>query len=127
MSKSFPSDFIHVEGLRLWAHVGVLEHERLLGQYFELNFSLMIDLGEASRNDDMEKTVDYSIAIKQIQKLAFSVECLTLERFSEEILDCLEDLYGHVPMKIVLKKCSAPVSGFSGKVAVERNRYSYKE
>ncbi len=44
---------IHLHALRLWAHVGVLERERELGQWFELSLSLWHDLGPAGRSDDL--------------------------------------------------------------------------
>tara|TARA_Y100001968_G_C19307810_1_gene692521 strand:- start:78 stop:470 length:393 start_codon:yes stop_codon:yes gene_type:complete len=115
-------DVINVKDLTLWAHVGVLEKERLLGQPFSLDFSLWIDVSNAARNDDLSATVDYSIPIKGLQDLAFRENCLTIERFSETILDFLEGLYGQIPMKIVLRKCEPPVAGFNGYVEIERKR-----
>ena len=50
-----PSDRILVRGLRLWAHVGVLEQERLLGQWFELDLSLGFDLAAAGASDQLEQ------------------------------------------------------------------------
>ena len=113
---------IHVNDLNLWAHVGVLERENLLGQSFVLNFSIWLDLDEASINDDLSKTVDYSLAVREIQKLSSLVHCFTIEHFSEEILKCLESLYGKVPMKILLTKCNPPIDGFNGTISVEKAR-----
>ncbi|MDP4707690.1 MAG: dihydroneopterin aldolase, partial [Cyanobium sp. MAG_237] len=41
------SDAIQVRGLRLWAHVGVLDFERSEGQWFELDLELGVDLSAA--------------------------------------------------------------------------------
>ena len=60
-------DRILVRGLRLWAHVGVLEQERLLGQWFELDFSLAWDLAGAGASDQLELSLDYSLAITALQ------------------------------------------------------------
>ena len=122
MSNCLPFGAIHVDGLRLWAHVGVLDNERLLGQYFEVNFSIWTNLENVCDTDKIEQTYDYSIAIKEIQKLSFSIDCFTVEYFSRKILDCLEEIYGKVPMKVFLLKCSPPVPGFCGRVAVENYR-----
>ncbi len=111
---------IHVENIRLWAHVGFLDHERLHGQLFTVDFSIWLNLEEASRTDDLEDTADYSLAIKAIQEMAFQLNCKTIEYFSEQIFMCLESLYGRVPTKITLTKCNPPVEGFPGTVAVER-------
>ena len=46
-------DAIHVRDLMLWAHVGVLEHERRDGQWFSLDITLWQDLGSAAAHDDL--------------------------------------------------------------------------
>jgi dihydroneopterin aldolase len=38
------------------------------------------------------------------------------------MLDLAEALYGTVPIELELRKCSAPVPGFGGVVAVRRQR-----
>jgi dihydroneopterin aldolase len=116
-------DRILVRGLRLWAHVGVLEQERQLGQWFELDLELGWDLAAAAAGDDLSATLDYSLAIKALQRQASEIRCLTLEHWSERILQLLEQLYGPVPMALELRKCAAPVPGFGGTVAVRRQRH----
>lgn len=115
-------DRVVVRGLRLWAHVGVLQHERQMGQWFELDFSLGWDLTAAAVADDLSQTLDYSRAIQALQLQARGLRCLTLEHWSDRILQVLEDLYGPVPIWLELRKCQAPVPGFSGIVAVQRSR-----
>ena len=123
MSHAPTDDRIVVRGLRLWAHVGVLEPERRLGQWFELDLELGWDLAAAAAGDDLTATLDYSRAISALQQQARSIVCLTLEHWSEQILVLLEELYGPVPMVVELRKCQAPVPGFSGSVAVRRRRH----
>lgn len=119
---SASADRVVVRGLRLWAHVGVLQHERQMGQWFELDFSLGWDLTAAAVADDLSQTLDYSRAIQALQFQARGLRCLTLEHWSDRILQVLEDLYGPVPIWLELRKCQAPVPGFSGIVAVQRSR-----
>lgn len=116
-------DRVVVRGLRLWAHVGVLDHERRLGQWFELDFSLGSDLTAAGERDDLGCSLDYSLAIVALQSQARAIRCLTLEHWSDAILRLLEQLYGPVPIWLELRKCQAPVPGFSGIVAVQRTRH----
>jgi dihydroneopterin aldolase len=118
-----PSDRILVRDLRLWAHVGVLEPERRLGQWFELDLELAADLAAAGAADALELSLDYSRAITALQQQARTVRCLTLEHYAERILTLLEELYGPVPMRLELRKCQAPVPGFTGTVAVRRSRH----
>ena len=123
MASPFPPDQILVRNLRLWAHVGVLEDERQQGQWFELDLELGWDVAAAAAGDDLAATLDYSLAIRALQRQAEQIRCRTLEHWSEQILGRLEDLYGAVPMMLELRKCKAPVPGFSGTVAVRRRRH----
>jgi dihydroneopterin aldolase len=115
-------DRIVVRGLRLWAHVGVLDFERAEGQWFELDLRLGFDLTPAGRSDALADTLDYSQLITALQRQARTLRCHTLEHYSERILDLVAELYGLVPVCLELRKCQAPVFGFSGIVAVRRSR-----
>jgi dihydroneopterin aldolase len=117
-----PADAIHVQGLRLWAHVGVLEHERRDGQWFELEFWLGGDLQTAATDDDLAGSFDYALAITSLQRQGRTVQCLTIEHYSELILEQLEQLYGAIPLRLELVKCQPPIPGFNGRVSVLRQR-----
>ncbi len=115
-------DLIHIHGLRLWANVGVLDHERRDGQWFQLDITLGLDLGQSAKCDDLSATADYSLAVLALQALVRELCCLTIERFSEEVFEVLERLYGPLPMHLLLQKCNPPIAGFTGTVAIERRR-----
>ena len=115
-------DAILIRDLELWAHVGVLEQERRDGQWFRLDIKFELDLTSAAVADDLSASLDYSLAIQALQMLGREICCLTIEHFSERVLDRLQELYGPVPIGLRLTKCAAPVPGFRGLVAVERSR-----
>jgi 7,8-dihydroneopterin aldolase/epimerase/oxygenase len=115
-------DVIEVRGLRLWAHVGVLERERAEGQWFELAFRLGGDVAVAARADDLAASFDYGTAITALQAQARTIRCRTIEHYSERILDLLEHCYGPIPLEIELAKCHPPIAGFTGSVALRRRR-----
>lgn len=116
------SEGIHVRGLRLWAHVGVLEKERLHGQWFELDFFLGWDLTDTAQHDDLSEGLDYATGIEALRAQAQVIYCNTLEHYSERILDLLEECYGPIPLALELTKCRAPIPGFAGSVTVSRRR-----
>ena len=122
MSQFHNLSAIHIKDINLWAHVGVLESERINGQSFVLDISFFLDLDQASKLDQLDKSIDYSEAIKVVQKLSFEINCLTIEYFSDQILNLLESLYGKIPINILLKKCSPPINGFTGSVLIEKSR-----
>lgn len=123
MPSLIPSlDVIRIDDLCLWAHVGVLEHERRDGQWFRLDLALHLDLSGAAALDALEATADYSLAVNALQVLAAEIRCQTIEHFSERVFEVLESLYGALPMHLRLSKCSPPIAGFNGTVSIERWR-----
>ena len=117
-----PLDVIRVDDLRLWAHVGVLDHERLHGQWFRVDLALHLDVSQAALADSLEATADYSQAVQALQTLAADIRCQTIEHFSERMFDVLEQLYGSIPIRLRLCKCRPPIPGFAGTVSIERWR-----
>ena len=115
--------WILVRGLRLWAHVGVLDVERELGQWFEVDLRLGLDATSAGSSDALAETLDYSLVITALQSQARSMVCQTIEHYSEQMLDLVQQLYGPVPTQLELRKCQVPVAGFGGDVAILRRRH----
>jgi dihydroneopterin aldolase len=117
--------WIHVRGLRLWAHVGVLPVEREHGQWFELELrlGLALDGPSAASSDDLAHTLDYCLVIQALQTQARTLVCHTIEHYSAQVLDLVQALYGPVPIQLDLRKCQVPVAGFGGDVAIQMRRH----
>jgi dihydroneopterin aldolase len=58
------SDAIFVNGLALHAYHGVMQHEAKVGQSFQLDLVLDIDLAAASRSDKLKDTISYDTVVK---------------------------------------------------------------
>ncbi len=112
--------FLKIEDIKLWARVGVLDEERELGQLFCLNVFLWGDFENCTKNDDLKKTVDYSKLIKILKDHSKKINCLTIEKYSNEILKIINKEYKLKRIKIVLTKCFPPITGFNGKVSIVR-------
>jgi len=111
---------IVVRGLRLWAHVGVLPFEREQGQWFELDLVLSAPVAAAGCSDRLADTLDYSLLIRVLQAQARQIRCQTLEHYAERILRQIAEAFGPLPVALELRKCVAPVPGFSGQVGIRR-------
>ena len=53
-------DRVLLRGLLFHAHHGVLPAERALGQKFELDVALSVDLRAAGQSDDLNDTISYA-------------------------------------------------------------------
>tara|TARA_Y100001968_G_C19405506_1_gene743412 strand:+ start:463 stop:852 length:390 start_codon:yes stop_codon:yes gene_type:complete len=121
MSNSFNLEIV-INDMKLWSHVGLFDYERDHGQLFTLDITLWPEKVHATKTDKIKDTLDYSNAVREIHRLAFSINCFTIENFSEQILNLLEMIYGEIPMEIYLRKTSPPIDGFDGSVGVRTNR-----
>ena len=112
--------FLKVENIQLWARVGVLEEERKLGQFFSLDIFLWTDFEECTENDDIKKTVDYSKLVQILKDQSKKIYCYTIEKYSNAILEIINQEFKLSKIKIILTKCSPPITGFDGKVSIVR-------
>tara|TARA_B100000700_G_C15050854_1_gene860260 strand:- start:3509 stop:3886 length:378 start_codon:yes stop_codon:yes gene_type:complete len=122
MNKPFNKEEIFVKDIGVWAHVGVLDRETLLGQKFLIDFSIWFDSSKCSRTDSLEDTFDYSLGVRKIQEVSIKINCKTIEYFSKCILKSLEDIYGQIPIEICIRKCTPPIEGFDGYVGIKQSR-----
>ena len=112
--------FLKIENIKLWARVGVLDEERKLGQLFSLDIFLWTDFEECSENDDIKKTVDYSKLVQILKDQSKKICCFTIEKYSNEILEIINQEFNLSKVKIILTKCNPPIKGFDGKVSIVR-------
>ena len=112
--------FLKIENIELWARVGVLDEERQLGQLFNLDIFLWTDFEECTLNDDIEKTVDYSKLVQILKDQSKKIYCFTIEKYSNEILEIINQEFKLSKVKIILTKCNPPITGFDGKVSIVR-------
>ena len=112
--------FLKIENIKLWARVGVLDEERELGQLFILDIFLWTDYEKCTVNDDIKKTIDYSKLVQLLKDQSKKICCYTIEKFSNSILESIDQEFKLSKIKIILTKCNPPITGFDGKVSIVR-------
>jgi len=120
--------FLKIENIKLWSRVGVLDEERELGQLFILDIFLWTDFEKCTVNDDIKKTVDYSKLVQILKDQSKKIYCYTIEKYSNAILEIIDQEFKISKIKIILTKCNPPITGFDGKVSIVRiieNNYSF--
>ena len=112
--------FLKIENIKLWARVGVLDKERELGQLFILDIYLWTDFEKCTVSDDIKKTVDYSKIVQILKDQSNKIYWFTIEKYSNEILEIIDQEFKLSKVKIILTKCNPPIAGFDGKVSIVR-------
>ncbi|NJL82380.1 MAG: dihydroneopterin aldolase [Chloroflexaceae bacterium] len=115
-------DVIHVTQIRAYGYTGFLAEEQVLGQWFEVDLSLWLDLSPAGDSDAIADTVDYRKAINlvkhQIQTAKFSL----VEKLAEQIAAELLQIAQIKQVRVQLSKPAAPIPDFGGCITIDITR-----
>ena len=115
-------DRITIEGLEVWAHHGVLPHERELGQRFVLDLTVELDLGPAGASDDLSDTVDYGALARAVHERVAGERHDLIERVAERVAELALDDPRVSAAEVTVHKPSAPLPVSAREVRVEVRR-----
>lgn len=96
-------DFIFIEDMRVEAHVGIYERERVAPQTLELSLTFGVP-DEAARDDDITKTIDYAVVIERIRTELAARHFNLLETLGEYVIDLLLDEFRAPWVKVSIAK-----------------------
>lgn len=112
-------DTIQINGIRAYGYVGYLPEERVLGQWFEVDLTLWVDLDPAGETDNIEDTVDYREAIAVVKELITTSKFHLVEKLIRAIADQVLSIEKVNQVRVKLSKPAAPIPNFAGKIALE--------
>ncbi len=116
-------DCIHLTGIRCYGYTGYLPEEQVLGQWFEVDLKLWLDLSTAAKTDAIEDTLDYRSIISLIQNLVKTAKFALLERLTGAIADSiLQECDRVTKVQLTVTKPAAPIPDFGGKISIEFTR-----
>lgn len=112
-------DSIHLTGIRCYGYTGYLPEEQVLGQWFEVDVTLWLDLSRAGKSDQIEDTIDYRRIISMVQNLVKTSKFALVERLASAIAESiLESSDPLTQVQVTLSKPAAPIPDFSGKITI---------
>jgi 7,8-dihydroneopterin aldolase/epimerase/oxygenase len=115
-------DRITVSGIEVFAHHGVLPHERELGQRFVIDLVLELDLAPAAASDDVADTVHYGELAADVAALVAGEPVDLIETVAERVATrCLGDARV-CAVEVTVHKPSAPLPVVATEVAVSVRR-----
>ncbi|MBD2357935.1 dihydroneopterin aldolase [Tolypothrix sp. FACHB-123] len=116
-------DCIYLTGIRGYGYTGFLAEEQVLGQWFEADVKLWLDLSAAASTDAIADTVDYRHVIGLVQNLIKTYSCALVEKLASTIADAiLQECDRVTQVQVTLIKPAAPIPDFSGKIHIELTR-----
>jgi dihydroneopterin aldolase len=116
-------DSIHLTGIRCYGYTGYLPEEQILGQWFEVDVKLWLDISTAAKTDAIEDTVDYRSVIAKVQHIVKTSKFALIERLVAVIADSiLIECDRVLTVQVTLSKPAAPIPDFGGKITIELTR-----
>ncbi|MEN9566031.1 MAG: hypothetical protein RLZZ69_1227 [Cyanobacteriota bacterium] len=112
-------DSIQVSGIRAYGYVGYLPEEKVLGQWFEVDLTLWIDLSPAGISDDITDTLDYREAIAIVKEQITTAKFDLVEKLVSAIADKILSLEKVSQVQVKLSKPAAPIPDFNGRITLD--------
>jgi dihydroneopterin aldolase len=115
-------DCIQVTGIRCYGYTGYLPEEQVLGQWFEVDLTLWLDLVPAGESDDIADTLDYRRAIEIVKQLVKTSKFALVEKLTSAIASAVLELDRVQQVRVQLSKPAAPIPDFDGKIMIDITR-----
>ncbi len=115
-------DKIIFEKMQFYAYHGVFEEEMRLGQKFEVDVEMFLDLLKAGQSDCIEDTVNYAAVYELVKELVTGTKKKLLEALAEEIAKQILLLFPLKEIIVRVKKLHPPIAGHIQSISVEIKR-----
>ncbi len=115
-------DFIEVTSIRGYGYTGYLPEEQVLGQWFEVDLILGVDLQGAATSDHLDDTSDYRQVIAIVKDHIQTTKVALVERLTEMIAQDILSLPKVNQVRVRLTKEAPPIPDFGGKITIDITR-----
>jgi 7,8-dihydroneopterin aldolase/epimerase/oxygenase len=122
VSISSAPDRICLSAIRAYGYTGFLAEEKVLGQWFEVDLVIDIDLARAGQSDVLADTLNYCAAIECTKQVIKANKFDLVERLAQVIADGILALPGVQRVNVRLHKPAAPIPDFGGKITIDITR-----
>ena len=116
------TDRIELRGLRALGRHGALEGEQDTAQPFEVDVDVEAELREAARDDDLEKTVNYSLVVDTAMGIVGNHRYRLLEALAEAIASGILQIPGVRAVTVSVRKLRPPVAADMASAGVRLRR-----
>lgn len=102
-------DRISVRGLRVFAHHGVLDSERLRGQDFLIDVTAHLDTSSAAADDDLTLTLDYGELAAAVGRRVREERWNLIETVAQRVAELVLENPLVERVEVTVRKPDAPV------------------
>lgn len=116
-------DSIEINGIRAYGYTGYFDAEQQLGQWFEVDLAIRLDLSISGNDDQLANTLNYADVVETVKTLVETSRFRTLERLNTCICDAVMAFPIVQEVDARLVKVAAPIPGFDGRITVAMRRH----
>ena len=111
-------DTLRLRGIRAYGYTGFFDAEQELGQWFEVDLEIALDLSRTGADDELAHALNYAAVIERVKALVEGSRDRTIERLNTRICDAVLAFPEVREVRSSLTKVAAPIAGFDGRVTV---------
>ena len=115
-------DTLRISAIRAWGYTGYFDAEQELGQWFEVDLEITLDLSRTGEDDELAHTLNYAAVIERVKALVQSSRFRTIERLNSRLCEAVLAFPEVREVRCSLTKVAAPIAGFDGRVTIEMVR-----
>lgn len=102
---------IELKDIKFYAHHGVMEQERIVGNQFVIDALLTVPLVDAMESDNLEDTINYA-QIYEVIKSEMGIPSNLLEHVAGRILTALKRTFPQLTaIELKVSKLNPPIEG----------------
>jgi len=116
------SDVLRLRNMRFYGRHGVLPEEKTLGQRFEVDVELHLDLRPAGQSDELRGSIDYAAVHGLVSYIVTEERFHLLEALAERLAARIREEFGSPEIVVRVRKPHPPVPGDFDGVEVEIHR-----
>jgi dihydroneopterin aldolase len=109
-----PADHVRLNDIVLFAHLGVTEAERQVGQRIRIDLELEVDLSRASLSDALADTVSYEAVYQEVVQAVEVSRAHLMETLAGQLI---RHLFQRFPVHRIGIRVQKPNVPFAGSVA----------
>lgn len=121
---------INLKGMQFFGYHGVFKFEEEEGQPFIVDLSLHLDLIDAGKSDELQKTISYAEVFESVKYCVEDKRFQLIEALAYDIMSTIFKEYSEVDhIEVEVKKPNAPIDGNFGyaSVSLSHSRYMFEE
>lgn len=112
MMRQEKSDQIILSHMVFFSHVGVLDFEKMNGQSFDVDVTLICQRIRATDTDKLSETIDYGMVYQVVKETTESARFDLIERLAGAVAEAVLEAFPRVDaIEVLVRKPSAPIDG----------------